>query len=98
MLKNTNHARAGQNVFMSSVVLFANTVALAATFFGTPWIWRRTVGYVREMTLQMNGAAWVDFASLAWFVICGLLVFSISRASISTALIFGGMTLVTRFM
>lgn len=98
MLKNTNHAQAGQSIFMGSVVLLANTVAVVVTFFGTPWLWRRTVGHVREFTYQMNGAAWVDFASIAWFVICGLLVFSISRASIGTALIFGGLAIVTRFM
>ncbi|MGJ8530097.1 hypothetical protein [Maritalea sp.] len=98
MLKNTNHAQAGQNVFMSSVVGLANTVAVIATFFGAPELWRRTVGYVRETTYQLNGPAWVDFATIAWFAICVALVFYISRASIGTALIFGGLAIVTRFM
>ena len=98
MLNNKNHAQAGQNIFMSSVVGLANTVAVIVTFFGAPELWRRTVGYVRETTYQMNGPAWVDFATMAWFVICVALVFYVSRASIGTALIFGGLAIVTRFM
>ncbi|PVA09500.1 hypothetical protein DC366_14045 [Pelagivirga sediminicola] len=98
MMRNQNHAQAGQNIFMSSVVGLANTVAVIVTFFGAPELWRRTVGYVREVTYQMNGPAWVDIASIAWFGICIFLVFFISRASVGTALIFGGLAIVTRFM
>ena len=98
MLNNKNHAQAGQNIFMSSVVGLANTVAVVVTFFGAPELWRRTVGFVQDTTYRMNGAAWVDFATFAWFIICVALVFFISRASVGTALIFGGLAIVTRFM
>lgn len=93
-----NHAQAGQNVFMSSVIGLANTLAVVVTFFGAPELYKHTVGFVRETTYQINGASWVDFATLAWFLICTSLVFFIARASIGTALIFGGLTIVARFM
>ncbi len=98
MAGNQNQAAAGRNLFMSSVTGLANTVAVTVTFFGAPQLWQRSVGYVRDITFQTYGASLVDFAAFAWFVICAALVFYISRASIGTALIFGGMAIVSRFM
>lgn len=97
-MKNPNHAAAGRNTFMSSVTGLANTVAVVVTFFGAPQLWQRSVGYVQDMTYQTYGAGWADFVSLAWFLICVSFVFFVSRASIGTALIFGGLAIVTRFM
>ncbi|MBN9890163.1 hypothetical protein [Salipiger abyssi] len=98
MAGNSNHAAAGRNLFMSSVTGFANTVALVVTFFGAPMLYQRSLGFVQSTTYQIYGAGWADFVSLAWFLICTSLVFFISRASIGTALIFGGLAIVTRFL
>lgn len=98
MLNNEEHRQAGGSMFMSSTRGFANTVAAAATFFGAPELWRRTVAYVRVATFELNGPGWVDFATIAWFLICVALVFYLSRMTIGTALVFGGLAIVTRFM
>lgn len=98
MARNPNHAVAGKNIFMSSTTGLANTVAVVATFFGAPQLWGRSVEYVEELTHQTYGAGWADIVSFAWFLICVALVFYISRMTIGTALIFGGLAIVTRFM
>lgn len=98
MAGNSNHAAAGRNLFMSSVTGLANTVAVVVTFFGAPMLYERSVGFVQNTTYQVYGAGWADFVGVAWFLICVSLVFFISRASVGTALIFGGLALVTRFM
>ncbi|MGH1398392.1 MAG: hypothetical protein ACRBCT_04180 [Alphaproteobacteria bacterium] len=94
----SNRAQAGQNIFMSSVTLLANTAAVACTFFLTPWLYARSIGFVQNLTYDTYGAGWAEFMGFAWFGICGCFVFAISRASIGTALIFGGLAIVTRFM
>ena len=98
MYKNTNHAQAGQNLFMSSVVGLANVLAFVAAFFGGPLLWQHTVEYVRELTFQTYGADLIGLASMAWYGLSFLLVFFVARASIGTALVVGGLALVTRFM
>lgn len=98
MAGNHNHAAAGRNIFMSSVTGLANTVAVIVTFFGAPQLYQRSVGFVQNMTYQTYGAGLVDFVGFVWFLICVALVFYLSRASIGTALIFGGMAIVSRLM
>lgn len=98
MVEHQNHATAGKNIFMSSVKGLANTVAVVVTFFGAPVLFDRSIGFVQNTTRQVYGTGWTDFVTLAWFLICLSLVFFISRASISTALIFGGLAIITRFM
>lgn len=93
-----NYAAAGKNIFMSSITLLANTAAVTCTFFLTPFIYNRSIGFVQNTTYQVYGGGWADFIGIAWFGICGCLVFAISRASIGTALIFGGLAIITRFM
>lgn len=98
MAGKPSHAAAGKNIFMSSVSGLANTVAVGVTFFGAPMLYQRSLGFVQNMTYQIYGAGWADFVSFAWFLICVSLVFFVSRMSIGTALIFGGLAIVTRFM
>lgn len=98
MVGNQNNAGAGKNIFMSSVSLLANAVAIASTFFLTPMLYERSLAYVVNTTYQLYGTGWVDFIALAWFVICALLVFAISRASIGTALIFSGLAFAGRIL
>lgn len=98
MFKNPNHAAAGQNIVMSSAIGLANVCGAAAAFIGGPQLYKYSAPYVQDITYQTYGDAMIGIALLAWYIICFLLVFYISRATLGTALIFGAMALVTRFL
>jgi hypothetical protein len=83
---------------MSSVIGLANTLAVVATFLGAPPLYGQTIGWVQEFTARNYGYGFADATAIAWGVTCGCLVFFIARASISTALVLGGLALATRFL
>ena len=97
-MKNSNHAQAGQHLFMSSVVGLANVLALVAAFLGGPTLFQYTAPTILDLTYQTYGGEIIGLAKLAWYGLCYLLIFFVARATIGTALIFGGLALVTRFM
>lgn len=98
MQTTSNHAKAGQNLFMSSVTGLANVLALVAAFLGGPTLYYATAPYVLELTYQTYGGEIIGLTKLVWFGLSYLLIFFVSRATIGTALIFGGLAIVTRFM
>lgn len=93
-----NHAEAGKNILMSSIVGLANILALVAAFFGGPLLWQHTIVYVRDLTYQTYGESLIGLASLAWYGLSFMLVFFIARMSIGTALVMGGAAFIARFM
>ena len=96
MLSNEKHKAAGQSIFMSSVTGLANTLAVVTTFIGAPPLYGKTVDVVRDFTANNYGYGYEDITAFVWGVTCAALVFFISRASISTALVMGGLALATR--
>ena len=96
MLANQKHNAAGQSIFMSSVTGLANTLAVVTTFIGAPPLYGRTVGWVQGFAANNYGSGFEDITAFTWGVVCACLVFFISRASISTALVMGGLALATR--
>ncbi|KCZ61425.1 hypothetical protein [Hyphomonas atlantica] len=96
MLTNEKHKAAGQSIFMGSVVGLANTLAAVATFIGAPPLYGRTVEIVQDFTSNNYGHGYQDVTAFAWGVVCAALVFFVSRASISTALVMGGLALASR--
>lgn len=97
MLKS-NHAQAGQKLFMSSVIGLANVLAFAAAFLGGPALYNYTAPLVLEITYQTYGGEIITFVKLAWHGACYLLIFFIARATVGTALVFGGLAIATRLM
>ena len=96
MLSNEKHKAAGQSIFMSSVTGLANTLAVVTTFIGAPPLYGRTVTIVQDYTSNNYGYGYEDLTAFIWGVTCAALVFFISRASISTALVMGGLAVATR--
>ena len=92
------HREAGRSVFMGSMHGLANVLALVAAFFGTPMVHGRTSAWVQDFVARHYGHGLADLTAFAWFVICALLIFFIARASIGTALVFGGLAIATRFL
>ena len=90
------HAEAGQSIFMSSVTGLANTLAVIVTFLCAPLLYGRTVGWIQGFVTNNYGYGWSDITAVLWALVTACLVFFISRASISTALVFGGLALATR--
>lgn len=98
MLPIKKHQEAGRSIFMSSIQGLANTLAIVVTFFGAPPLYSKSVGWIQGFTIQHYGSGFEDLTSIVWACVCGALVFFISRASISTALVMGGIALATRFL
>ena len=92
------YSQATQSTFISSVKGMANTLAVAVTFFTVPILFRSTSDWVRAFTVSQYGPDWTDLVLIGWFVICVLFVFFVSRASLSTALIMGGLALAARVL
>ena len=96
MLNSKKHSEAGRSVFLSSVNGLSNVLAIVITFLGVPLLYGRSIDWVQKYTAQNYGYGWEDFTALIWFVICSALIFFISRASVSTALMMGGLAIATR--
>ncbi len=94
----SKHAQAGRSIFMSSLTGLANTLAVVATFLGAPPLFSKTIPWAQAYAARHYGYGYDDLVSLGWFVTCVLIVFFVSRASISTALVMGGLALATRFL
>lgn len=97
-MASPNHAQAGQNLFMSSVTGLANVLAFIAAFLGGPTLYYVTAPYVLELTYQTYGGEIIGLAKMVWYGLSYLLIFFVARATIGTALIFGGLAIVIRFM
>lgn len=97
MFGNKNHSEAGKSIFMSSITGLANTLALVATFLGAPALYGRSIDWVQRFTINQYGYGLEDLTAFVWFIICGCLVFFVSRGSVSTALVMGGGIIVMRF-
>jgi len=96
-MNNTQkHQEAGKNIFMSSMTGLANVLAVGATFFGTGPLYSRTVDWAYRFAVNHYGYGIADFTTLIWGVLCAALIFFIARASISTALVTGGLALAMR--
>ena len=98
MFNKQQQRGAAQSIFMSSIKGFANTAAVAATFFSAPPLYSRTVDWVTAFTTRYYGSDLTDIAGFAWFVIVTFLVFFTARASISTLLVVGGLAVAVRFL
>jgi len=90
--------QAAQSIFMSSVTGLANTGAVAVTFFTVPEIYSRTASWVSAYTTSRYGSDLAGIAEMAWFVILALLIFFVTRASVATLIVMGGLTIATRFL
>lgn len=96
---NSNEQRGKrQSVFMGAVEGLATLSAGVAAFFLTPEIHSRSVGFVVSFTSNRYGPELADFMPLIWFAVVGLMTFFVSRATLATAIVAGGLALATRFV
>lgn len=94
-----NHQnQAGRSIFMSSVIGLSNVIAVVVAFFATPVAYNRTVGWVQNFTASHYGYGFEDITAFVWWLIVALLIFFFARASISTALVMGGLAIAARFL
>jgi len=87
-----------QSVFMSSVEWLASLFAVLVTFLLTPEVYARTVGWITHYTATRYGAGFEDITGFVWFVMTAALVFFTARATLTTAIVAGGLALATRFV
>lgn len=92
------HQQAGRSIFMSSIVGLSNIIAVIVTFFATPLAYGHSVGWVQRFTSRHYGYGFEDITAFVWWMIVALLIFFGARASISTALVMGGLAIAARFL
>lgn len=100
-MRNVNdHRQKRQDVFMQSVEWTANILAFIAAFLLTPEIYIRTVGWVTRIAENRYGASGdlLGLVSFVWFVTMALLTFSLSRATLATAIVAAGLAAATKFI
>ena len=93
-----NPNQAGRSIFMSSVIGLSNVIAVVVAFFATPVAYDRTVGWVQRFASSHYGYGFEDITAFVWWLIVALLIFFSARASISTALVMGGLAIAARFL
>lgn len=87
---------AASKSFMGSIHLFANVAAGGASFFITPVAYQHSVGWVTQYVAGTYGQEFTGLAGLAWWIVLALLFFAISRATIATAIVVGGLAIAAR--
>ena len=100
-MRNVNdHRQKRQDVFMQSIEWTANILAFITAFLLTPEIFIRTVGFISRIAETRYGAAGdlLGFIGFVWFVTVGLLTFSLSRATLATAIVAAGLAAATMFI
>lgn len=63
-----------------------------------PVSYNRTVGWVQTFTASHYGYGFEDITAFIWWLIVALLIFFFARASISTALVMGGLAIAALFL
>lgn len=97
MKQSSGNARGPYETYMFGVRLFAYTVAVVTTFFGTAPFYGLTADFVRSYAVSHYGPGMGDPVQFVWGFVCALIIFSFSVASLSTGLIIGAGVLFVRF-
>lgn len=90
--------QAGHGIFMQSVEWLANLVAVIIALFATPELHARTIGFVQHFVRGNYASGFDGAVDLSWWLLCWLLVFCITRMTVSTAIVVGGLTIAMRFI
>lgn len=91
---NAGAGRSGNTGAASGLLI---VLAIVATFFLSPLLYRLTILKVQAYTVSNYGYGFEDFVALAWGCVCAALVFFVSRAVFWTAVRMGSLALATRF-
>ena len=87
-----------QSVYMSSIEWLANTAAVVVTFFALPIAHYHSLPWVTHFTAQYYGREFIEPVVMVWYVILAFLIYFAARASVSTLLIIGGITIAMRLL
>ena len=87
-----------RSLFESSIYGLANVSAVAVTFLSVPLVYDYTINWISSFAATHYGDTAAGFASFGWFITCALFIFFLTRASLSTGLMIGGLALATRFL
>ena len=92
------HRHANQQIFMSSMMGFANVASVALALIAAPLIDNLTADYVSDLVRQLYGYEWKELGAITWTLMLYPLTFFLIRASLVTALMTAAFAAVTRFV
>ena len=90
------HGQSSQSIFISSVKGLANILAVIITFLFTPKLYAWTIDWIIDYTSSNYGYGLEQVTSVVWGVCLALTIFFLSRATVSTSLVMGGLALASR--
>ena len=98
MTTNPNSTKGGSyGTFMTATRIFAYTLAVVVTFFGTGPFYGLTVEFVQDYAATHYGPSVSEIVGLGWGAICGTLIFSFTASTLSTGLIMAASVFFLRF-
>ncbi len=92
------HRQANQQIFMSSMMGFANIASVALALIAAPMMDNLTSGYVHDLVRQLYGSEWLEVGKTTWTLMLYPLTFFLIRASLVTALMTAAFAAVTRLV
>ena len=98
MFGNEQSREAGKSIFMGAATGLANVISFLIAFLLTPKVYAYSVDWVVGYVSNAYGEIIGDLTYLIWGVSTFLVIFFLSRATVGTAIIFGALAIVTRFM
>lgn len=96
MTPNNDQRKAANSVFVQSINWLATMAAVIITFLLTPKAYAWTIDWIVDYASQNYGYGFEDLISFVWGLCLALTIFALSRATVSTALVLGGLTLASR--
>jgi hypothetical protein len=100
MNQNGINQRQQENVsfFMRSLEGLAKAIGLIVAFLVTPPFYGVTVGWVQNYMAYHYGRGIEGLAGLVWFFLIAFFTYHFSKATIGTALLFGGLGIAMRLL
>jgi hypothetical protein len=94
---NDKQKQAARNTYQQSLELVANAAAGMFAVIATPWCYERSVGWIKGYISAAYSPDFADLGAFVWGALLAILLFGLSRMTIATAIIMGGLALVSRF-
>lgn len=88
----------GRDVWNSSMIGLANSLAVLITFLAVPELYGRTINWISNYTATRYGAEFLPVCEIAWFGILGCIVFFTARAGTAALIVSGGAALALKLI
>ncbi|MEM6413524.1 MAG: hypothetical protein AAF720_02580 [Pseudomonadota bacterium] len=98
MKLNGNPREAAKGPLMGALDGLSVVASAAISFLLTPFVYNQTIAWIQRYVGRSYGEAVVDIATLAWWVIVGLLIYFVGRIGTLYVFVIGGSVILVRLL